>query len=290
MNRKEFLKSIAMMSIAGSVMKLNALNSMADGFSASPKMPILFLGHGNPMNAITENEFSKGFRNTAANLPKPKAIICISAHWETKGTFITAMDNPRTIHDFGGFPQELFDVQYPAKGSPETASLAKNAILSTTVGLDHSWGLDHGCWSVIKHMYPNADVPVLQMSIDYTKPPQWHYELAKELEKLREKGVLIVGSGNIVHNLGKVQWNATKPVDWVETANEKMKKLILDNNHKPLIDYKSLGKEVQMAVPTPEHYLPLLYILGLKKEKEEINLFNDKTELGGISMTSVRIG
>ncbi len=279
-----------MMSIAGSVMKLNALNSMADGFSASPKMPILFLGHGNPMNAITENEFSKGFRNTAANLPKPKAIICISAHWETKGTFITAMDNPRTIHDFGGFPQELFDVQYPAKGSPETASLAKNAILSTTVGLDHSWGLDHGCWSVIKHMYPNADVPVLQMSIDYTKPPQWHYELAKELEKLREKGVLIVGSGNIVHNLGKVQWNATKPVDWVETANEKMKKLILDNNHKPLIDYKSLGKEVQMAVPTPEHYLPLLYILGLKKEKEEINLFNDKTELGGISMTSVRIG
>jgi 4,5-DOPA dioxygenase extradiol len=251
---------------------------------------VLFLGHGNPMNAISENEFVTGFRTAATKLPKPKAIICISAHWETKGTFITAMENPRTIHDFGGFPKELFDVKYPAKGSQEIANEAKKMVLKTAVELDHSWGLDHGCWSVIKHMYSNADIPVVQLSIDYTKPPQWHYELAKELEKLRNKGVLIVGSGNMVHNLGMLQWNATKPVDWVETANEKFKKLILDNNHQPLINYKNLGKEAQLAIPTPEHFLPLLYILGLKNEKEEVRLFNDKTELGAISMTSVRIG
>lgn len=290
MNRIEFIKSIAIMSFAGATMKLKALNSITDGFTASRKMPALFLGHGNPMNAITENEFAKGFRAMAAKLPKPKAIICISAHWETKGTFVTAMDNPRTIHDFGGFPKELFDVRYPAKGSTETANLTKSTVLKTTVGLDHEWGLDHGCWSVIKHMYPNADIPVLQMSLDYTKPPQWHYELARELEKLREKGILVVGSGNIVHNLGMIQWNATKPAEWAETANEKIKKLVLENRHSALVDYKSLGREVQMAIPTPEHFLPLLYILGLKNEKEEVALFNDKTELGSISMTSVKIG
>jgi 4,5-DOPA dioxygenase extradiol len=290
MKRTEFIKSIALMTLFGSTMKLTALNNLVEGFTLSPKMPVLFLGHGNPMNAISENEFVKGFRTAAANLPKPKAIICISAHWETKGTFITAMDNPRTIHDFGGFPKELFEVKYPAKGSQETATEVKKLVLKTPVELDHSWGLDHGCWSVIKHMYPNADIPVVQLSIDYTKPPQWHYELAKELEKLRSKGVLIVGSGNMVHNLGMLQWNATKPVDWVETANEKFKKLIMDNNHQQLINYKNLGKEVQLAIPTPEHFLPLLYILGLKNEKEEVRFFNDKTELGAISMTSVSIG
>jgi 4,5-DOPA dioxygenase extradiol len=187
MDRKNFIKSLAIMTLAGAAMKLKALNSLTEGLSSSPKLPVLFLGHGNPMNAITENEFAKGFRSIASKLPKPKAVICISAHWETKGTFVTAMEKPRTIHDFGGFPKELFEVQYPAKGSPETAALLKDAVRSSAVGLDHSWGLDHGCWSVIKHMYPNADVPVLQMSIDYTKPAQWHFELAKELSIIKEQ-------------------------------------------------------------------------------------------------------
>jgi 4,5-DOPA dioxygenase extradiol len=290
MDRKEFLKSLALMTFAGATLKASALRSLTDGFSASPKMPVLFLGHGNPMNAITENEFAAGFRAVAKNLPRPQAIICISAHWETKGTFITAMEKPKTIHDFGGFPKELFEVNYPAKGSPETARLTKDTVKKTEIVLGHDWGLDHGCWSVIKHMFPNADIPVLQLSLDYTKPPQWHYELAKELEALRSKGVLIVGSGNIVHNLGKIQWNSNKPLDWAESANQKIKRLIQEENHQALYNYKTLGSDVQQAIPTPEHFLPLLYVLGLKKPNENLSLFNDKTELGAISMTSVKIG
>jgi 4,5-DOPA dioxygenase extradiol len=188
-------------------MKINELSSITAPFGNSDKMPVLFLGHGSPMNAIEENEFVTGFRTIGKDIQKPNAILCISAHWETRGTFVTAMDHPRTIHDFGGFPQALFDVQYPAPGRKDLANETKSIIKKTTVGLDEKWGLDHGAWSVIKHLYPNADIPVIQMSIDYTQPAQYHYELAQQLAQFRKKGVLIIGSGNMVHNLRLVTWD-----------------------------------------------------------------------------------
>src|SRR5882724_7381808 len=188
-------------------MKLSSLNKITEPFASTDQMPVLFLGHGSPMNAIEENEFVTGFRNIGMEIPKPSAILCVSAHWETRGTFVTAMESPQTIHDFGGFPKALFDVQYPAPGSPELAKEAKNLIKKTEIGLDEKWGLDHGAWSVIKHLYPNADVPVIQMSLDFYQTPQYHYELAKELASLRKKGVLSIGSGNMVHNLRMVAWD-----------------------------------------------------------------------------------
>lgn len=275
-------------------MKLEGLKKMTDSLESSGKMPVLFLGHGSPMNAIEENEFVQGFRKTAQSFEKPAAVLCISAHWETRGTHVTAMDFPRTIHDFGGFPKELFEVQYPAPGSPELARNTKNLVQSTEIELDEKWGLDHGAWSVIKHMYPDAGVPVIQMSLDYTKHPVWHYELAKELAKLREKGVLIVGSGNMVHNLRRVAWDKLNAeefgYDWAIEASTKMKEFILDRNHQPLIDFSSQGKAFHLAIPTPEHYLPLLYSLALSGNKEEIELFNDKAVTGSLTMTSVKIG
>lgn len=275
-------------------MKLEGLKKMTDSFENTGKMPVLFLGHGSPMNAIEENEFVQGFRKTAQSFEKPKAVLCISAHWETRGTFVTAMEQPLTIHDFGGFPKELFEVQYPAPGNPELALETKNLVEKAEVELDLNWGLDHGAWSVIKHMYPEADVPVIQMSLDYTKPPVWHYELAKELVKLREKGILIIGSGNMVHNLRRVAWEKLNDeeygYDWAIEASSKMKEFILNRYHKPLIDYSLQGKAFQLAIPTPEHYLPLLYSLALSENKEETQLFNDKAVAGSITMTSVKIG
>jgi len=257
-------------------------------------MPGRFLGHGSPMNAIEENEFVAGFKNIGKTIQKPNAILCVSAHWETKGTFVTAMENPMTIHDFGGFPQALFDVQYPAPGSPELARETKSLIKMTEVGLDERWGLDHGAWSVIKHLYPNADIPVIQLSLDYNQNPQYHYELAKELKSLREKGVLIIGSGNMVHNLRMVAWDKLNTdsfgFDWAIEANEKMKKYILSGDNKQLINFRSQGKSFDLAIPTPEHYLPLLYSLALKEENESISLFNDKAVGGSLSMTSLKIG
>ena len=267
-------------------MKINNL-------TRTDKMPVLFLGHGNPMNAIEENEFVDGFRQVAKEIPKPDAILCISAHWETKGTFVTAMEKPRTIHDFGGFPDELFEVQYPAPGSPKLAKEIKKLINKTTIGLDDKWGLDHGTWSVIKHLYPNADVPVIQMSLDYTQTAQYHYDLAKELSSLREKGVLIIGSGNMIHNLGMVDWRkineAGYAFDWVLEAREQMNAFIREDDHKSLINYKANGKAFQLSIPTPEHYLPLLYILALKEKNEKLSFFNDKAVGGSLTMTSVII-
>ena len=256
-------------------------------------MPALFLGHGSPMNAILENEYVSNFRKLGNELTKPKAILCISAHWETRGTYVTAMENPKTIHDFGGFPQALFDVQYPAKGHPELAEEAKNLVTNAEVELDHKWGLDHGAWSVIRHLYPKADVPVIQMSIDYSKPPQYHYDLAKQLSSLRRKGVLIVGSGNMVHNLRMVDWkrlNDNYGYDWTIEVNEKMKAYITNGDHQSLIDFQKQGKSFQLAIPTPEHYLPLLYTLGLQEDKEEVQLFNDQAVGGSVTMTSLKIG
>lgn len=294
MNRKKFLQSLAFLPLTGAAMKLNELNTLTAPFSNTETMPVLFLGHGSPMNAIEENEFVNGFKNVSKTITKPNAIICISAHWETKGTFVTAMEHPPTIHDFGGFPQALFDVQYPAPGSPDLAKETKSMITKTTVGLDEKWGLDHGAWSVIKHLYPNADVPVIQLSLDYTQTPQYHYDLAKQLAALRKKGVLIVGSGNLVHNLRMVAWDKLNAgeygYDWALEAKAKMNQFILSNDHKQLINFKSQGKAFDLAIPTPEHYLPLLYTLALKEENEKVSLFNDKALAGSLTMTSVKIG
>ena len=272
---------------------LNDLHTISGSFSTTDKMPVLFLGHGSPMNAIEENQFVTGFRDLAKSLPQPNAILCISAHWYTKGTKVTAMEMPKTIHDFGGFPQELFEVQYPAKGSPELALETKELLLPTEVELDDTWGLDHGAWSVIKHLYPEANVPVIQLSIDYSKPPEYHFELAKQLSDLRYKGILIVGSGNIVHNLRLVDYpNFDKDnygYDWAIEAREVVNNYLLDANFKPLLEYEKQSKALRIAIPTPEHFLPLIYTLGLKDKKDELYLFNDKLVAGSLSMTSVKM-
>lgn len=271
-------------------MNLRHFHQLTNDLAPSDKMPLLFLGHGSPMNAIEDTEFSRGWRNMGLSLPRPAAILCISAHWETRGTYVTAMEKPRTIHDFGGFPPELFAVQYPAPGNPALAAETRDMITTTEVGLDQQWGLDHGCWSVVRRLYPDADIPVLQLSLDYQQSPEYHYSLAKELAGLRKKGVLILGSGNMVHNLGIIDWNhPDNGYDWAVEANTTMKKLITDGDHQSLIRYSSMGKAFQLSIPTPEHYLPLLYILGLKEDREEIAFFNDKTVMGSISMTSVKI-
>lgn len=272
---------------------LNDLNKISDSLPHSEKMPVLFLGHGNPMNAIEENQFVAGFRNIAKSLPKPNAIVCISAHWYTKGTKVTAMEFPQTIHDFGGFPPALYEVQYPAKGSPELAQETKQLLNPALVELDTQWGLDHGAWSVIKHLYPEADIPVIQLSIDYTQPARYHYELAKQLNSLRHKGILIIGSGNIIHNLRLVDFRNFNTVDfgfdWAIEAHENINKWLLDGNFQPIIDYDRQIKAIQLAVPTPDHYLPLIYSLGLKDKNEEISLFNDNLLAGSLSMTSLKI-
>ena len=290
MQRRTFVKNSLFSLLA--MNNLKDLKNLSDSFTLQQdKMPLLFVGHGNPMNAIEDNEYSNTWKTLPNELPKPQAILCISAHWETRGTYVTAMQKPKTIHDFGGFPQALFDVQYPANGSPALAKQLHTEIKSTDVKLDNDWGLDHGCWSVIKRMYPNADIPVIQLSMDYTKPAQYHYDLAKELASLRNKGVLIVGSGNMVHNLAMVNWqNPNGGYDWANEMNTTFKKLIESNHHKELINYTGLGKSAALAIPTPEHYLPLLYVLGLKEEKESLRFFNDKTMMGSLSMTSVKIG
>ncbi|WP_205461750.1 4,5-DOPA-extradiol-dioxygenase [Mangrovibacterium lignilyticum] len=293
MKRKQFLTTLSLLPLTGTAMKLNELNKLTSSFSSTEQLPLLFLGHGSPMNAIEENEFTQGFRDISTKFEKPKAILCISAHWETRGTFLTAMEHPQTIHDFGGFPQALFDVQYPAPGSPELAQEVQQLITSTDAGLTDKWGLDHGAWSVIRHLYPHADIPVIEMSIDYTKGPEYHYELGKELAALRRKGVLIIGSGNLVHNLRMVDWKRMNDIgygfDWAEEARAKMNDWILSGNHQALIQYEQQGSAFKLAIPSPDHYLPLLYVLGLKDTKEEISLFNDKTMAGSLSMTSVFI-
>lgn len=294
MNRKEFLTILG--GVAGmSALKLKSFGNIRHELpDRDYTMPVLFMGHGSPMNGIEDNEFTQGWAKIARDIPLPSAVLCISAHWLTRGTHVTAMNNPKTIHDFGGFPQALFNVQYPAPGNPELAQETANLIQSTNVGLDHDWGLDHGCWSVVKKMYPDANVPVLQLSIDYNKPASYHYELAKELAALRKKGVLIMGSGNMVHNLRMVDWaHMNTPdygFDWAHTISEKFKANINSKNHQALIDYMSLGPEAKLAIPTPDHYYPMIYSLGLQGDKEEVDIFNDKYVAGSLTMTSLRIG
>jgi 4,5-DOPA dioxygenase extradiol len=290
MHRRNAIRLMSLMPL-GAALDLRALARIADDLPATPPMPVLFLGHGSPMNALEDNPFSQGWRALGKDLPKPVSILCISAHWETRGTYVTGMVEPRTIHDFGGFPQELFAVRYPAPGSAALAQSTQQAVTSAHIGIDHQWGLDHGAWSVLVHLFPKADVPVVQLSLDRGLSPREHYELARELAVLRSKGVLIIGSGNMVHNLGVLNWNDPDGgYDWAIEAGTRMKELIVSNEHAQLVDYSAQGRAFQLSIPTPEHYLPLLYTLGLKTVNEPVSLFNDRTVMGSIAMTSVRIG
>ncbi len=291
MKRKDFIFSLTgglftMGSLAG-------LKRLSDSLQQQDeKMPVLFIGHGSPMNGIEQNEFSLEWEKAGKDLQIPKAILVVSAHWLTKGTHITAMDFPKTIHDFGGFPEELYKIQYPAPGDRQLAEETKELIKSTSAGLNHDWGLDHGSWTVVRRMYPEAKIPVLQLSIDYSKPASYHYNLAKELSALRKKGVLIIGSGNMVHNLGMIAWDKLeKPgygYDWAIEMHELFRKKISDGDHDALINYESLSKSARLAIPTPDHYYPLMYILGLQEKNETPTFFNDKLVGGSLNMTSVK--
>jgi 4,5-DOPA dioxygenase extradiol len=287
MERRNFLSQ----SILGTTAMLSLstfLKSTAETKVQDEKMPALFIGHGSPMNAIDDNEFHRSWFDLGKKLPKPKAILCISAHWLTKGTKVTAMEHPRTIHDFGGFPEALFAAQYPVDGSPSYAEETRKLVTTTKIENDFDWGLDHGTWSVLLPMYPKADIPVFQLSIDYTQSPQYHYNLAKELKKLRSKGVLIIGSGNIVHNLGMLDFSG-KTYDWAIEFDEKIKALLLKKEHASIVNYHVLGKAAQYAVPSNDHYLPLLYAIALQDEKEELTFFNEQTQMGSVSMRSLII-
>lgn len=296
MNRKQFIFTLFGGAMAAT---LGGLKHFTDSIPVQgKKMPVLFIGHGSPMNAIEDNEFNQRWRQMAKNIPHPTAVLIVSAHWLTRGTRVTAMSLPKTIHDFGGFPQALFDVQYPAPGKPDLAKETASLITSTEVTLDHDWGLDHGAWSVAKQMFPEADIPILQLSIDYHKPPQFHYNLAKELAALRKKGILIIGSGNMVHNLGMMRIpggsmmniNTEYGFDWAHEINDLLKKKIASKEHKNVIDYLNLHPQMKLAVPTPDHYYPLLYSLGLQDDKDEAMIFNDKAIAGSLTMTSVQLG
>lgn len=292
MYRKEFIKIITG---ASAFMTLGSLKILADSLEKTEnKMPVLFIGHGSPMNGIENNQFSRVWEKLAKEIPTPKAVLCISAHWLTKGTHVTAMEHPETIHDFGGFPQALFDVQYPAPGNPILAAETKKIITTTDVGLDHDWGLDHGTWSVVKRMYPLANIPVVQLSIDYYKSAQYHYDLAKQLSSLRNKGVLIIGSGNMVHNLGLVDFSRINETDygfdWALEMNAVFKNKILSRDHAGLINWQTMGKAAELAIPTPDHYFPLIYTLALQEKNESAAFFNDNAVGGSLTMTSVKFG
>lgn len=253
-------------------------------------MPVFFIGHGNPMNGILENDYTRGWKKAFENVPKPNAVVVVSAHWETRGTQITAMKTPRTIYDFYGFPPELFAVKYDAAGNPELAKDVAEILTERLIALDENWGLDHGSWTILKHLYPQADVPVLQLSLDRGKSAADHYEFAKDLKFLRERGVLIIGSGNMVHNLRTANFRDSTSYEWANSANNKFKNLILSGEHDKLVKYETLGSDVARSIPTAEHFLPLFYALALTDENETVEIFNDAIDLGSISMTSVKIG
>ncbi len=268
-----------------------SLRQLKDGFPFTGEtLPALFVGHGNPMNALEDNPYSQAWAQLGAALPRPKAILCISAHWETLGTQLTAMSQPPTIHDFGGFPPELFAVQYPAPGSPELAELTRETLLTKAkVGLDQDWGLDHGAWSVLCRMFPEAHLPVVQLSLDRTQPPEFHYALGKELRTLRQRGVLVVASGNVVHNLREARW-IDVAADWALAFDATVKERILAGDHQALVDYQALGPEALLSIPTNEHYLPLLYLLGIQQPEERIQFHTEHITLNSISMRTLAIG
>jgi 4,5-DOPA dioxygenase extradiol len=291
MKRRDFLGTLAMLPLSADAMKLPELTTLAAGKDTGDRLPVLFVGHGSPMNALEDNPFSRTWRKLGKSLPRPKAILAVSAHWLTRGTAVTAMERPPTIHDFGGFPQALFDVQYPAPGNPAYAEEIRKAVHPPAIAADQEWGLDHGTWSVLTHMYPEATIPVLQLSIDYPQPGKYHYELGRKLAGLRRKGFLIVASGNMVHNLRLIAFDKMDApgygFDWAHEINAVFKKHILDGNHAPLLDYAALGPAAKLAIPTPDHYYPLLYALGALEKGETPHLFNDQAVAGSLTMTSV---
>ena len=255
-------------------------------------MPAIFFGHGNPMNAVLSNGYTKAWTACGTALKKPKAVLSVSAHWYVPGTFVTAMASPRTIHDFGGFPPELYRSEYPAPGDPKLAGRVVELLAPLSVGQDHRWGLDHGTWSVLVHVFPEADVPIVQLSIDRTKPPTFHYALAKKLAPLRDEGVLVMGSGNLVHNLQAYAWSGppVEPLGWGVRFEEQVRKLLLAGDHRPLIDYESLGQDAVLSVPSPDHYLPLLYVIALQNRDEPVTFPVEGFDGGSISMLAVRVG
>lgn len=291
MNRRRMFMQMGMGTLAAG--NLTALQTFAEALPVSEPLPGLFIGHGSPMNAIEENHFVRGFREIANSIPKPKAILCISAHWFIDGTKVTAMDRPRTIHDFGGFPKALHEAQYPAPGSPELANVAAELAKPTAVGLDNHWGFDHGAWTVAMQMYPQADVPIVQLSVDRRLAPKGHFELGQRLNDLRHRGVLIMGSGNIIHNLRMADLkNVNRKdygFDWAMEARQFVNRCIMEGNYQPLLDFNQQGRAMQLAVPTPDHYLPLLYVLGLQHDPARHQFFNDELVAGSLSMTSLKV-
>jgi len=250
-------------------------------------MPAMFVGHGNPMNAIVDSAFRRTWQKMGISLPRPEAILCISAHWETDGCYVSGAESPVTIHDFRGFPQELFDVRYPAPGSPELAELIREALPDVLLLIDAQRGLDHGAWSVLLPMFPQADIPIVQLSLDRSKPAQWHYELGRKLGFLRERGVLIVASGNIVHSLRDVVWQEEAQHDWALEFDSAIRDLIVAGDHDAIIHYERLGDAARRSVPSNEHFLPLLYILGMQRPEDSLSFFNDSVSMGSLSMRSV---
>lgn len=294
MDRRKLLQASGLLAIGQftGMNTLSALTKLAGSLPAAQRMPALFVGHGNPMNAITDNEFSRTWKQIGHKLPRPKAILAISAHWLTSETRVTSMAHPKTIHDFGGFPKSLFEAQYPVPGSPEFAKLTIETVKHSHIQADESWGLDHGTWSVLLPMYPAADIPVFQLSIVYEKPAAYHYEIGKELAKLRDKGIMIIGSGNIVHNLGQVDWgNTGRKYDWATEFDTRIADWVSKGDHTSILNYqKILGRTAEMAHPSNDHFLPLFYILGLQQKAEKITYFNNHFDMGSISMRSIVIG
>ena len=256
------------------------------------RMPAIFFGHGNPLNALAQNEWTRAWSETGASLPRPRAVLCVSAHWYLPATLVTAQERPRTIHDFGGFPRELFEVQYTAPGSPSLARRAQELLAPSAVGLDTRWGLDHGTWSVLCHVFPGADVPVVQLSIDETQPASFHYELGRRLAGLRDEGVLVMGSGNVVHNLHAYAWgrHPAEPLDWAVRFESRARELLEAGEHEPLVNYESLGRDATLSAPTPDHYLPLVYVLGASRAGEPVTFPVEGVDGGSVSMLSVRFG
>jgi 4,5-DOPA dioxygenase extradiol len=257
-----------------------------------PVLPAIFFGHGNPMNALLDNEYTRRWSAIGQSIAKPKAILSISAHWYVPATGVTVSTAPRTIHDFGGFPPELYQVKYPAPGDPELARRVQQLLAPVPVALDNSWGLDHGTWSVLKHVYPQADVPIVQLCIDETQPAEWHFDIARRLAILRDEGVLIVGSGNLVHNLHTYAWGreAVEPYDWALRFEQQAREMLVAEENRPLIDYQRLGRDAMLSIPTPDHYLPLLYVLGTRQKGESASFPVEGVDGGSVSMLSVRIG
>lgn len=290
MDRKRFIKHATIGTLAmGSLGTLaKAMDWLKDD---GMTMPALFVGHGSPTNSVEDNEFTKAWKQVANQLPVPKAILCVSAHWLTRGTYVTAMAQPPTIHDHGPFGGLTDTLLYPAPGAPEFAGLTKEVVTKTQVMDDHQWGLDHGTWSVLAQMYPKADIPVYQLSLDYSRSPQFHYELAQELASLRKKGVLIIGSGNIVHNLRMIDWrNPDSGFDWAIEFDDRVRQLIDSRSHGQLANYNQISSAAKFAIPTNEHYLPMLYALAVQGKDEELRYFNDKCMMGSLSMRSFVIG